>query len=223
MRRIRTALTQGLEFQENGPASAEKTIERLAEAYKLAITQSNRLSYTSIAVAGLYAIKVFGMRVDIIVFDQKVFELPYGLFVFCVVSQVIFVGSCIRAMDARVIDRAIKDICDKKFNDVSGMIYMSLRGAQEWSGNLNFLMIKLTESLLLRFVYAIISLTTACVVISLILSPLTSGVFFLVNSTTQISGEAPEAQFYIVLSSTILSAIVFWFTATIHFVDRDPV
>jgi hypothetical protein len=67
-----------------------EALARIAAAREVALEQSNRFLLFGIASTIFYTVKVFALRIDIVLFDTKIFEIPYGLFVFALAGTIVF-------------------------------------------------------------------------------------------------------------------------------------
>jgi hypothetical protein len=92
----------------NGLADARMV--RLADARDSIYGQSNRFLVAGMVFAVLYGVKAIGLRVDLVISGNRIFELPYGLFVFCVLGAGSFLIAQTRFMDAHAVDRRMAGI-----------------------------------------------------------------------------------------------------------------
>lgn len=83
---------------------------RLASARDAALQQSNRFLLLGLGSSIFYAIKLAGLRIDIVIADAKIFETPYGLFVFGIVGAACFILAQLRYLDAEAFDRMLRRV-----------------------------------------------------------------------------------------------------------------
>ncbi|UVO54901.1 hypothetical protein [Sphingomonas sp. SUN039] len=220
---LRSIISGQWQPDATGIGSTEQVIQRLVEAHNAALKESNRLFAISIGLALLYSIKVVGLRIDLVLFDQKVFELPYGLFLFCVASQLSFCIACVRFLDQRVFDRYLRAICDREWGDRSEFMYRTLKGGQEWSTTTQSLIDRPSVSIYFRTVYFLSMASMGLIYLAIFLMPIISGGYFIYDYDNQISGRYPELQYWSVIATTILSAIVMVVSLAFYNLDNDEV
>lgn len=104
-RKLRDLLSQQIPSDSEGALAPHESINRLISARDEVTKQSNNFLLISLAFALLYSLRNIGLRLDLTVLDYKIFETPYGLFVFCIASSISFIIAISRFMDARIFDR----------------------------------------------------------------------------------------------------------------------
>lgn len=207
----------------NGIASTEKVVERIVDAYKLSLKQSNQLLAISLGLALLYSIKVIGLRIDLVIFDQKVFKLPYGLFIFCIASQLTFAMGCVRFLDQRVFDRYLRAVCDKEWGDQADFIYQTLKGGHDWTTTAQSLIDRPSVSIYFRVVHGLTMASFAMIYLIVFLTPIMSGIYFMYDAKAQISGNYPDLQFWSVFAATFLSGMMIVVSFAFYNLDNDEV
>lgn len=129
---LRHQIAGDMTFDDQGPASLQQVLDRLSSARSNISSHANRLALISIFLSCVYVVKIAGLRLDLVIFDQKIFEVPYGIFVFCITSQICFIIAISRLMDARVFDRYILGICEKAWPGHSTAIYKTFHDQSAW-------------------------------------------------------------------------------------------
>lgn len=88
---------------------------RLATARDNIFNQSNRFLVAGMVFAALYAVKAVGLRIDLVVLDTKIFDIPYGLFVFCILGAGSFLIAQSRYIDAHALDRRLSELAKSAY------------------------------------------------------------------------------------------------------------
>jgi hypothetical protein len=220
-RSIRAALISKVNIEDSGIMSADNIIERLAIARNTTTKQSNRLLMLSLAFSLFFLIKIAGLRIDIVLADQKIFELPYGLFIFCIVSQISYSLSLIISFESRVFDRMIRGICDKKWPDTSELVYRTFPNEGLWFDTTSHAVRKLDGAYGTKTLFWLASFIALAIATTIFLMPLILGVYFLCNSTDFIKSGHKEIQYYSVAISTTVCALWTIFGISIFLIDED--
>lgn len=217
---IRNTLLSDFVPDESGPASIEQVLDRLVTARNACVRQMGRFLTLSVLFSGLYFIRVSELRADLTIFGQKVFEVPYGVFVFCVVSQALMCFALARFLDARVLDRLIRGVCDRQWPQQSWLIYQTFPNA--WldpSVNaINSLKENPRHRALLSLLMVVSSLSASVVIGGAV----ASGAYFLYDWKAQIQAGWVDLQYYVVVATSILTILWLIGVAVFFFVDDDP-
>jgi hypothetical protein len=103
---------------------------RIASARDAATRQSNRFLLAGIFSTLFYAIKIAGLRIDIVIADAKIFETPYGLFVFGAIGSICFILAQLRYLDGRAFDYKLRRAA--KANEEFNTRYDSFPSEHNW-------------------------------------------------------------------------------------------
>lgn len=220
-RSIRAAAFDGFYLDEQGPASADKVLERLGEARSQSTKESNRLIVASLCFVLFYFIKLAGLRADIVIFDQKIFAVPYGMFLFCILSQLSMTAGNIRLSDARVFDRLMKGICDTAWPDRSQAIFKTYPNQGIWLDAASSTFSSMKDRTLSRIFFTIFQIPLVLVSLGVLTSPILIGCYFLYDWKREIGTGAVNLQFYSVMTSTALALVWFVNYMLIHVADSD--
>lgn len=220
-RSIRAALTSKVQIEDSGIMSADNIIERLVISRNRTAKESNRILMLSLTFSVFFLIKMAGLRVDIVFADQKIFSLPYGLFIFCVVSQVLYTLSLIRSYESRVFDRMMRGICDKKWPETSELVYRTFPNEGMWFDMISHTVRKLEGAYGTKTLFWIATFFAAVIGTLIFLIPLILGIYFLWNSTDFIKSGHIEIQYYSVALSTTVCALWTICGISILLIDED--
>jgi hypothetical protein len=220
-RAIRDVSIARISLDATGVGSAEKAIERISAARSKATRESNRFLLVSLLFGILYLVKIAGLRADIVIMDQKVFEVPYGVFIFCICSLFAFCLSCIRSSDARVYDRYLMGICDKAWPTQAQSMYQTIPNDDIWLAPSSESIHALTENSFSKSLFVCFSIPTYLAGFFILLLPILSGFYFLIKWKELISLGNIHVQYYSVLFFTIISCMWFINGILIHVVDND--
>ncbi|WP_168727379.1 hypothetical protein [Sphingomonas sp. CCH10-B3] len=204
-----------------GPASAEKILERLSAARANSSKEANRFLYISLAFVGLYIVRVAGLRMDLVIFDQKVFEVPHGLFFFCLGSQLSLCISFAKNVDARVFDRLMRSICDHQWHHDSLAVYRTIPNEHAWLETSSQIMHALPSNIISRNIFIFVMILTSLLGLIIMFSPVAAGLYIIVDWKLQITNGWIDLQYYLVLTSTCLSLAWFVNYVAVHLTDHD--
>lgn len=204
---LRAHIARDIRLDTDGLLSAESAIERFNDARIATSKDANKYMLAGIGLSVLYGVKVIGLRIDLVLFDYKIFELPYGLFVFCVASQICFLISISRFMDSRAYDRYLKAICEKKWPENSDYAYISLPNPNAWIEPSARLMTGIEGNSIAKFLASALFVIAGILLTALYCLPIATGIYFLCNFSEQANGKYNDFQYYAVLASTISSCL----------------
>lgn len=218
-RSIRTALTSKIQIEDDGIMSPESILNRLSSARTQTSKEANRLLMLSMASSAFFLVKIAGLRIDIVLADQRIFALPYGLFIFCIASQVLFVLSVLRSSESRVLDRMMRGICDKKWPETSELAYRTFPNEGVWFEIISHTVRKVEGVYSTKIFFGLASFIAIAVGLITFVTPLILGIYFLWNWTYFIQSGNIEIQYYSVMLSTIVCAL--WTISGISIISID--
>jgi hypothetical protein len=220
-RGFRSSVFGSFTVDADGPGSADKILERLSAARTSATKESNRFLLISVGLVALYLIKIVGLRADLVLFGQKIFEVPYGVFLFCLASQVAMCLSLVRSSDARVFDRYMMAVIEKRWPESASIIYSTYPNEGAWLETTNKAIHSLKESGWSRALYSFSIIPTLILIITMILSPLLSGIYYLIDWEQQIVSGRVDLQYYAVSASTSFASLWLLNYILVHTRDHD--
>jgi len=220
-RAIRDSFFANLVFDDSGPASPEKVLERLESARLQATKEANRLLIISFLFCGLYLIKASGLRVDLVLFDQKIFEVPYGICFFCIIAQISFCMNCIRSLDARIYDRYLKRACELKWPVMSDDVYQTFPNQAAWSEGAIGALSRIKNRDVAKGCLSVLMLPSLLLILTMLLAPTAAGLYYLIDWQRQISTGNIAIQYYSVMFSTTITIIWFAQYCAIHGMDQE--
>lgn len=204
-----------------GPGSVEKILERLAKARSQLTKESNRLLVLSLVFLGLYFIKVLGLRADLVLFGQKIFEVPYGILVFCIAAQGCSCLATVRLSDARVLDRYLKAVCDKQWPAQADTMYRLIPDESSWLDATGDSIDALDEHSVLISFYALSMLPSLLLALLLFMGPVGAGIYYLIDWKAQIQTGNVALQFYTVLVTTIINFLWLLIYTLLYHADKE--
>ncbi|MFK4003278.1 hypothetical protein [Qipengyuania sp. NPDC077563] len=176
---------------------------RFANARDAALQQSNRFLLFGIASSVFYAIKMAGLRIDIVIADTKIFETPYGLFIFGVVGAACFILAQLRYLDAEAFDDQLKKLASS-----SGPVefrYSAFPSKHHWLSPANDEYGSDTASFSKKVAFACLALC----VFALYVTPLFAAVHFLIV-WPKFAGETyTDLQWWLVFGMLLASVLVY--------------
>jgi hypothetical protein len=200
-----TSATSVFSPDKEGVYSTDKILERLLSARDHVSKQSNRFLLISFGLSILYLVKLAGLRADFILFEQKVFELPYGLFLFLILAQVAACLSLIKAAEERSYDLEILAICKRIWPTQHELVYESMPD----SASLNPGSALIAERAKLgrgsRFIYFATTLVSGTLAAFVLMGPIFAGIYYLADWRKQIVTGNVDLQYYSVCFSTVLT------------------
>jgi hypothetical protein len=203
--------------------SAAKVLERLSEARNSTSKEANKFLLLAVLFSVFYLVKVIGLRVDLVLLDQKIFEIPYGIFIFSIISQGLFVLSLSRAMDARVFDRNIKAVCNRLWKDSGEFFYSSVPNPYAWMEPTANAIQQMRGRSFLKIFGKVCYSFASIFLILLYSAPIITGIHFLTNFDDLKYDFNQDYQYYSVVFLTILSLIWLLATLMIYAANREDV
>lgn len=218
-RPIRARVARKLELDPDGPASAEQILERLDAARDQASRQCLWFLIASVAFLLLFGLKIAGLRGDVTLFDQKIFEVPYGIFIFCILAQLASCMYFLRSLDATVYDRFILAVCEKAWPEKSAAIYRTYPNSHSWLEPSADLMEAFGDVSVRGCLHALTLMPIMLLVLTALASPTAAGVYYLWNWKELITSGWINLQYYSVLISTIAAFLVLINGASLTYAD----
>ena len=163
----------------------------------------------------LFTIRISGLRADLVIFSQKVLEVPYGTFVFCVVAQFSLCAAAVAMADSRVFDRYLRAACALKWPQKNSFfLYKSIPNDSSWLDASLFALSDLKGVKNQTIIVSISLVVFALLLSGVILAPIMGGVFYLYDWKNQIVSGWIDLQYSVVLISTVVTllAIVAFFS-----------
>lgn len=210
-----------LKLDPAGFASVDSVLERLEASRFQATKEANRLLLASLVFSGLFLIKICGLRSDLVLFDQKIFEVPYGIFVFCLGSQLSFCLNCLRSLDARVYDRQIKRICEIAWPSIATDVYSTIPNKAIWAEAGLGVINKMSGREILSGCLSVLMIPSVTLGLIVILLPEITGIYYLINWESIIVSGNIELQYYSVVFSSSITIIWLIQLLIIHLLDDD--
>lgn len=158
---------------------------------------------------------------DLVVFDQKIFEVPHGIFLFCLGGQLSLCISLARSVESRIFDRLIRTICEKKWPQDSLTVYKTYPNENVWLETTSQIMHSLHDNSRSRILFSFVMFFTTLLMLVIIVSPITIGMYYIYDWKVQISTGWIDFQYYLVLASTCLSLLWFINYVAVHMTDHD--
>jgi hypothetical protein len=203
----RDVLTKRIALEDSGPLAAEAILSRLADSRNRVLQQSNRFLLASLFLSILYAIKMIGLRLDLILFDYKIFQTPYGMAVFCFSANLAFSIGVTRFLDARAFDRIIRAVCDKAWSDRGFFAYETYPQADSWLAPTYSLVEVLGKGGVRVSLATSVMTITGLLIMLIYLIPIATGVDFLWNFGKLADPGGKEFQYWSVFASVTASAL----------------
>lgn len=185
-------------------------LTRIAEARDIAIRQSNRFLLAGMLSSLFYAIKVAGLRIDIVVADTKVFETPYGLFVFGVIGSSCFILAQLRFLDGRALDLRLKRA--SPLGEACFASHKFFPSAHDWLLPSEEMFANESSPLLVKLIFTLLGFL-ALVVYSV---PLLASAHFLINWPDMAGENYTDFQWWLVLILFSASLITYLFGQWIY-------
>lgn len=220
-RKLRDLLSQKIPFEIEGALAPKESLTRLTAARDEVTKQSNNFLLVSIGFAILYCLRSIGLRLDITVLDYKIFETPYGLFVFCVCSSISFVVAMSRFMDARIFDRYAKATCEIYWPNQADYAYNTFPRINSWLEPTNRALSDLRKSKSIGF---FVSLVTGIAGLSLFLfysASIMISLHFLVNFEQLSNDFGKDFQFWSVFAMIVIDIAFLISTFSVMEIDVD--
>lgn len=189
-------------------------MERLASARDSIHVQSNRFLVAGMVFAILYAVKAIGLRIDLVLFDTKVFELPYGLFVFCVLGAGSFLIAQTRFMDAHAISRRMNVIADAFARDKAEQYLRSFPAKSSWLSLAQEEFFATTGGTDSRGAWLVN--VAGLGLLAVYLLPVFSCIHFLLNWPDLANGEMPRFQWWVVAGGLGLDGLFLILLIRLH-------
>jgi len=220
---IQRVILEKLKPAAAGPGSVEKIIDRVSAARSRATKESNRFLVLSLLFTALYIVKLMGLRADLVLFDQKIFQVPYGIFLFCVAAQLMSCMSVARSSDARVFDRYLKAVCEHEWPEQATIMYRLIPNESSWTSATSESVHSLEHNHITRLVFTIAMLPSIILAMVILFGPIMAGVYYLVDWKNEIQTGDINIQYYGVLFFTIVAAFWSIMYLFLHFSDTDEV
>lgn len=174
-------------------------LARVAAARDICLGQSNRFLLVGIASAIFYSIKVAGLRIDLVIADTKVFETPYGLFVFGIVGAISFILAQLRYLDGKALDLELKDLCEN--SSAVAVNYKTFPSPHHWLIPAQVRFADRTRKTTRKFAFAILGLIT----FAIYLVPLFAATHFLIAWPKLADEQYTDAQWWIVFLVLVMA------------------
>lgn len=190
-----------------------RALERIAKARDKAISQSNRFLLVGMVSSLFYGVKVASLRIDLVISDTRIFETPYGLFVFGVIGSVSFILAQFRFLDGKALDSSLAELANANgAPELSHQTFPSennwLQPASERFGGVHYG----------AAAQAAFSFLGICALL-IYAVPLIAGLHFLWN-WPELAGENYTAyQWWVVMILLLLSLLVYLFCQFLYYRD----
>lgn len=220
-RKLRDLLSQQIPLESDGALSPKESLTRLITARDEVTKQSNNFLLISIGFAILYCLRSIGLRLDITVFDYKIFETPYGLFVFCVVSSIAFVVAMSRFMDARIFDRYAKATCEAYWPNQAEYAYNTFPRTNSWLEPTNRALSQLRGQKSIGFFVSVITGLAGTFLFLFYSASIAISLHFLANFDSLSNALGENFQFWSVFSMLVIDIAFLISTFSVLEMDVD--
>jgi hypothetical protein len=201
--------------------AVDAVLTRFATARDAVVLQSNRFLLTSLFLSLLYAIKIIGLRVDLVLFDYKVFDTPYGISIFCFAANLCFCIALSRYLDARAFDRMLRAICDNEWPQNAYFSYETYPQTNAWLGPTSSF-VGVLHKAGVRTRLANLIVTLAALVLSVVyLIPLVCGIHFLYSFDSLSDPQAKGIQYWGVAAISLTSLLFLMASLSLTAKDVD--
>lgn len=203
-----------------GAADPREVLHRLSTIHENLQKLSFRISAVYIIAVLFYIIRIAGLRFDIIIFDQKIFQVPYGIFIFCIVAQLAYMLQMAISADARMYQRYIEIICEKCWPQKNEMVKQSFVGMGLPINAISRFLTHKSNSIAGK-ICSLLSVPLALFALFVYFSPVACGIWFLIDWNMQIPSGNIDLQYYSVLISTGSSVAISIFGLLLYYIDDD--
>lgn len=190
---------------------ASSAMARVANARDTALRQSNKFLLGGMGSSALYAIKLAGLRLDLVVADTPIFETPYGLFVFGIVGSVCFLLAQLRFLDGKALDLKLKRMSPDA--NRSCLAYDTFPSVHNWLAPSELEFGGNRAGLITKLAFVILGLTTLLVY----MLPLFASAHFLLNWPNMAGENYTPFQWWSVLVLFISALATYIFAQAVYF------
>lgn len=189
-------------------------MQRLSSARDAILAQSNRFLIAGMLFACLYGVKAVGLRIDIVVFDTKIFELPYGLFVFCVLGAGSFLIAQTRYLDAHALECRMREISREAEPKLAQRYLQTFPSEHSWMdlAREQFESAPGKKAIFLSFSFTFAGL----VVLALYFFPVFASIHYLLNWPEVANGSGEDFQWWAVMVGLVLDLLFFIFVQRVY-------
>jgi hypothetical protein len=203
-----------------GAAEPREMLHRLSAIHENLQRLSIKISIVYIVAVLFYLIRIAGLRFDIIIFDQKIFQVPYGIFLFCIVVQLAYMLQMVISTDARMYQRYIEIICEKCWPNKNELVKQSYIGMGLPINAISRFLSYKSNSISGR-ICSILSIPVVLFATAIYFSPIICGIWFLVEWEKQITSGDVDLQYYSVMISTVSAVSISILGIFIYYIDDD--
>jgi hypothetical protein len=182
-------------------------LDRLSSQYQIAFKESNRYFTIYLLASLFYVFKLAGLRFDILLVGQKVYDSNYGIFLFSSTGLIFLTIAALRAADAAVLEQIVGAVCEQTCGKSADLYTKSYVSGGVWMHTL----IEIAPSVEGRKTFFALNvlqwLTWGVLVFSVAIAPIVIGIYVMIDHQNQIIGEHQSLQFYVVLVLTVTAII----------------
>lgn len=181
-------------------------LERYCRQHDHPFSESNKAYYIALILAFLFFLRLFGVQLEIRIFELNLIAIPNALFILPIASLICLSYAAVRAADAAYYQKLIEIIADESLQDDQKVIARGHFGGAIISGN--FLDVWRTiPSRGFRFWFVALASTSGLLLFVLTLLPFAAGLTYLVFVEPEGAREAQMAQMAAMLFAEIVALI----------------
>ena len=217
----RDVLKERVSLSKAGPLAPEAVLQRLATARDAVVSQSNRFLLGALFFSALYGVKLIGLRVDLILFDYKIFETPYGISLFCFCANVSLSIAFSRFLDARAFDRQLRAVCEKAWGTSAQFAYETYPQENAWLAPTSAMITTIGEGGVRTPIATLVVLLAGIALMAFYVLPIICGFHFLQNFEALADANGRAIQYWSVLGSLGASLLFAIASLSLMFKDFD--
>lgn len=195
-------------------------LDRLSGQYQIAFKESNRYFTVYLLASLFYLFKLAGLRFDILLVGQKLYDNNYGAFLFSSASLIFLTIAALRAADAAVLEQIINAVCEQTCGKASDLYSKSYVSGGVWMYTLMDIASSFEGRKGFFILHALLWMTWGPLLLAVAAAPIAIGVYVLVDHDTQIIGNYQSLQFYSVLALTATATVAGLFAISTQELDK---
>lgn len=201
-------------------AERNALLDRLSGQYQIAFKESNRYFTVYLLTSLFYIFKLAGLRFDILLVGQKLYDSNYGLFLFSSASLIFLTIAALRAADAAVLQQIINAVCEQTCGKASDLYSKSYVSGGVWMYTLMDIAPSVEGRKGFFILSVLLGLTLGLLLLLVAAAPIAIGVYVLVDHDSQIIGNHQSLQFYTVLALTATATVAGLFALSTQELDK---
>ena len=203
---------------DNGERGA--LLDRLSGQYQIAFKESNRYFTVYLLASLFYIFKLAGLRFDILLVGQKLYDSNYGVFLFSSASLIFLIIAALRAADAAVLEQIITAVCEQTCGKASDLYSKSYVSGGVWMYTLMDIAPSVEGRKGFYILHILLWLTWGVLLLAVAAAPIAIGVYVLNDHDVQIIGSHRSLQFYTVLALTATAIVASLFALSAQELDK---